>query len=258
MPRPAPGPRLWQLDALRGLALLNMLAYHALYDWVYVFGRPGGWYDITAPGCHVWQQYICWSFLLIAGFSVVFSRSVWRHGAVTLGCAAVLTVVTAVVMPSQAIWFGVLHLTGSALLLTALLRPALDRVPPAAGLAGSAAAFLLLNQLPNGFLGFEGLRLTRLPAALYAGNWFWLGLPDLSRFSSADYFPLLPWVFLFWCGYFLARCLGPGRLAARMGRAPAPLRPLCAVGRHTLLVYMLHQPVIYGALTLWFGLAGQG
>ena len=66
MPRPAPGPRLWQLDALRGLALLNMLAYHALYDWVYVFGRPGGWYDITAPGCHVWQQYICWSFLLIA------------------------------------------------------------------------------------------------------------------------------------------------------------------------------------------------
>ena len=136
MPRPAPGPRLWQLDALRGLALLNMLAYHALYDWVYVFGRPGGWYDITAPGCHVWQQYICWSFLLIAGFSVVFSRSVWRHGAVTLGCAAVLTVVTAVIMPSQAIWFGVLHLTGSALLLTALLRPALDRVPPAAGLAG--------------------------------------------------------------------------------------------------------------------------
>ena len=119
-------------------------------------------------------------------------------------------------------------------------------------------AFLLLNQLPNGFLGFEGLRLARLPAALYAGNWFWLGLPDLSRFSSADYFPLLPWVFLFWCGYFLARCLGPGRLAARMGRAPAPLRPLCAVGRHTLLVYMLHQPVIYGALALWFGLAGQG
>ena len=43
-----------------------------------------------------------------------------------------------------------------------------------------------------------------------------------------------------------------------MGRAPAPLRPLCAVGRHTLLVYMLHQPVIYGALALWFGLAGQG
>ena len=53
--------RLWQLDALRGLALLNMLAYHAMYDWVYVFGHAGSWYNIGAPGCHVWQQYICWS-----------------------------------------------------------------------------------------------------------------------------------------------------------------------------------------------------
>ena len=50
--------RLWQLDALRGLALLNMLAYHAMYDWVYVFGHAGSWYNIGAPGCHVWQQYI--------------------------------------------------------------------------------------------------------------------------------------------------------------------------------------------------------
>ena len=89
MPRPAPGPRLWQLDALRGLALLNMLAYHALYDWVYVFGRPGGWYDITAPGCHVWQQYICWSFLLLAGFSATLSRSVLRHGLIKIGRAHV-------------------------------------------------------------------------------------------------------------------------------------------------------------------------
>ena len=58
--------RLWQLDALRGLALLNMLAYHAMYDWVYVFGHAGSWYNIGAPGCHVWQQYICWSFILLS------------------------------------------------------------------------------------------------------------------------------------------------------------------------------------------------
>ena len=75
--------RLWQLDALRGLALLNMLVYHAMYDWVYIFGLPAPWYDITAPGCHVWQQYICWSFLLLAGFSATLSRSVLRHGLIT-------------------------------------------------------------------------------------------------------------------------------------------------------------------------------
>ena len=86
------GPRLWQLDALRGLALVNMVAYHALYDWVYVFGLPCAWYDISAPGCHIWQQYICWSFLLIAGFSFTLSRAPLKNGLLTLGCAAVRSI----------------------------------------------------------------------------------------------------------------------------------------------------------------------
>ena len=66
--------RLWQLDALRGLALLNMLAYHAMYDWVYVFAHASSWYDIWSPGCHLWQQYICWSFILLSGFSLPLAR----------------------------------------------------------------------------------------------------------------------------------------------------------------------------------------
>ena len=42
--RAAAGQRFWQIDALRGLALLNMLVYHAMYDWVYIFGHASGWY----------------------------------------------------------------------------------------------------------------------------------------------------------------------------------------------------------------------
>ena len=66
--------RMWLPDALRGLALLNMLAYHAMYDWVYVFAHASSWYDIWSPGCHVWQQYICWSFILLSGFSYPLAR----------------------------------------------------------------------------------------------------------------------------------------------------------------------------------------
>ena len=72
--RAAAGQRFWQIDALRGLALLNMLAYHAMYDWVYVFGHESSWYNIWAPGCHVWQQYICWSFILLSGFSFPLAK----------------------------------------------------------------------------------------------------------------------------------------------------------------------------------------
>lgn len=66
-------------------------------------------------------------------------------------------------------------------------------------------------------------------------------------FSSSDYFPLLPWVFLYWVGYFFARWFR-ARCTAQPSLPPKALRPLCAVGSRTLLIYMLHQPVIYGAL----------
>lgn len=242
--------RIWPVDALRGMALLHMLAYHTMYDWVYVFGNSSGWYNIWSPGCHVWQQYICWSFLLLSGYSFALARRPLKNGLLVAGCAALLTAVTVLFMPSEAIWFGVLHLNAAAVLLTCLLRPLLDRVPAGAGLALSALLFALTNQLPYGWLGFEGLHLAALPAGLYRANLFWLGLPDLTRFASADYFPVLPWVFLFWCGLYLRRLWQP-----RPGPAPAALRPLCALGAHTLLVYMLHQPVIYGALWAWHRLA---
>lgn len=70
--RAAAGQRFWQIDALRGLALLNMLVYHAMYDWVYIFGHASSWYDIWSTHCHVWQQYICWSFILLSGYTLPY------------------------------------------------------------------------------------------------------------------------------------------------------------------------------------------
>ena len=114
--RAAAGQRFWQIDALRGLALLNMLVYHAMYDWVYIFGHASGWYDIWSTHCHVWQQYICWSFILLSGYSFTLSRRPLKNGLLTAACAVVLTVATAVAMPEEVIWFGVLHLLGCAAL----------------------------------------------------------------------------------------------------------------------------------------------
>lgn len=121
--------RLWPLDALRGLAMINMVAYHAMFDWVYVFGQTSSWYDITAPGCHVWQQYICWSFLLLAGYSFTLSRRPLKNGLIVAGCAVLLTVVTVGFLPSESIWFGVLHLVGCAILLCCAARPLLEKFP---------------------------------------------------------------------------------------------------------------------------------
>ena len=65
--------RMWLPDALRGLALLNMLAYHAMYDWVYVFGHESSWYNIWAPGCHA--SSVCHRAQYAAGLHAASARN---------------------------------------------------------------------------------------------------------------------------------------------------------------------------------------
>ena len=228
-------------DTLRGLTLLSMIAYHGCWDMVYILGADWSWYQ--SSGAYLWQQSICWTFILLSGFSFSLGRRHWRRGRLVFGCGAVVTAVTLVVMPGQEIWFGVLTLLGSCMLLGALLERPLGRVPAGAGLVLSAALFVLTRSVNRGYLGFEGLRLAALPGELYRNMaTAYLGFP-FPGFRSTDYFSLVPWLFLFLTGYFLFRLTGKHLAAAPdLGRCA----PLEALGRRSLLVYMLHQPVLYG------------
>lgn len=228
-------------DTLRGLTLLSMIAYHGCWDMVYILGADWPWYQ--SSGAYLWQQSICWTFILLSGFSFSLGRRHWRRGWLVFGCGAVVTAVTLVVMPGQEIWFGVLTLLGSCMLLGALLERPLGRVPAGAGLVLSAALFVLTRSVNRGYLGFEGLRLAALPGELYRNMaTAYLGFP-FPGFRSTDYFSLVPWLFLFLTGYFLFRLTGQHLAAAPdLGRCA----PLEALGRRSLLVYMLHQPVLYG------------
>lgn len=228
-------------DTLRGLTLLSMIAYHGCWDMVYILGADWPWYQ--SSGAYLWQQSICWTFILLSGFSFSLGRRHWRRGWLVFGCGAVVTAVTLVVMPGKEIWFGVLTLLGSCMLLGALLERPLGRVPAGAGLVLSAALFVLTRSVNRGYLGFEGLRLAALPGELYRNMaTAYLGFP-FPGFRSTDYFSLVPWLFLFLTGYFLFRLTGKHLAAAPdLGRCA----PLEALGRRSLLVYMLHQPVLYG------------
>lgn len=230
------------LDTIRGFALLSMILYHASWDLVYMFGVDWPWYH--GFGAHVWQQSICWTFILLSGYCFSLGRHQFRRGLTVFLCGALITAVTWLLMPSNLVYCGVLTLLGASSLLLVPLRPLLERFPAEAGLAGSFALFLLLRDVNGGFLGFEGLRLAALPGGLYRDHLTaLLGFPPAGFFST-DYFSLLPWFFLFLTGYFLYRFRPEN---PREGRR-LPL--VTAMGRHSLLIYMLHQPVIYAALTL--------
>lgn len=234
------------IDSLRGLAVVNMVLYHFLFDVYILQGFDAGWRGIEAV--HLWQQGICWTFNLISGLSWNLSRHRWRGGLIINACGLLVTAVTVVVEPEEAIWFGVLNLLGCSLLLTTLLHPALERIPAAAGAAGSFLLFLLTRSLQQGVIALGGVTLCQVPDWLYQrGLMTVLGFPG-AGFYSSDYFPILPWWMLYLTGYFLGRLL--------LRRSPAWLERrvpgLDWLGRHSLVIYMLHQPV---ALALSYGVA---
>lgn len=231
--------RLPLLDTLRGLALVNMVLYHGLWDQVYLVRAPA-WY--SEDWAFLWQQSICWSFLLLSGFCWSLGRHPLRHGLTNLGCAALITAVTLVVLPEAPIWWGVLFLLGSGALLLLPLAPALERIPALAGLLSCGVLFALTRRCAHGWLGLGTARLT-LPSPLYASQLTAaLGFPP-PGFASSDYFPLIPWVFLYLCGFFLyrVRCERWSECAVMQRELPA----LSWLGRHSLAVYLLHQPVLY-------------
>lgn len=121
------------LDELRGLDLVSMMLYHGCWDLVNLFGIQADWY-YGLPG-HLWQQSICWVFILLSGFCVQLGHHTLRRGAQVFGAGALVTAVTLLFMPEDRVIFGVLTLLGSAMLLTGLLEKPLRRIPPAAGFA---------------------------------------------------------------------------------------------------------------------------
>ncbi|WP_343252488.1 heparan-alpha-glucosaminide N-acetyltransferase [Ligaoa zhengdingensis] len=241
--------RVWLVDELRGAFILLMVVYHTFYDLVYIF-------DVNIPAFR-WA-FTTWIQLLIAGLFVFlsgvasrFSRNNLKRGAQCFALGMLMTLVTAVVLPEQIVLFGVLHMLGVCMMLFPLMRPLLDRIPPWAGVIGCAALFFLTFNTQLGFWGMRGWEMA-LPSSWYGTSWlFWLGFPRRG-FWSSDYFPLLPWIFWFLGGAFAG-------VPIKARRAPAWFyRPHCrwlaALGRNTIYIYLLHQPVIYGALSLLFAL----
>ena len=202
----APAGRYALLDELRGLDLVSMMLYHACWDMMFLFGIWMDWYA-GMPG-RLWQQTICWVFILLSGFCAPFGRHMLRRGVTVFAAGALVTAVTLVFMPEGRIIFGVLTFLGTAMLLTGVLEPLLKKVMPAVGLAVSAVLFAVCYPVGSGWVGLGGWKLM-LPQSLYANYFtaFFGFYPDW--FYSADYFGLLPWLFLFWAGVLPAQGGGP-------------------------------------------------
>lgn len=231
------------LDGIRGITLISMILYHGIWDMVFLFGENWKWY-ISDVG-YVWQQSICWTFILLSGFCWSLGRRKLRRGITVLCAGTLITFVTMVVMPSEVVQFGVLTLLGSCMLLMIPLEYLLKKVPPEIGGICSFILFILFRGINDGYLGFEGIKLLQFPKEWYA-NLFttYLGFTEKSFYSS-DYFSLFPWVYLFITGYFVYRIIMSRNLTKILQKRAYGLE---WVGRHSLIIYLLHQPILYAVL----------
>lgn len=168
---------------------MNMVAYHAIWDLVYLYGVKWDWYQ--SEGAYVWQQGICWTFILVSGFCYPFGRRKIKRGLIILGLGFVISMVTWIATPQARVRFGVLTLIGSCMLLMVPLERYLKKAGAAAGILMSAALFFLTRNVNRGFLGFEKWNFLKLPGEWY-DNWIgtYLGFPERGFYSS-DYFSLI-------------------------------------------------------------------
>lgn len=195
--------RYEKLDGIRGMALLHMVAYHTIWDLVYLYELDWNWYK--EKGAYIWQQGICWTFIFLSGFCWSLGSRTCKRGIIVFLGGVIITLVTVAVMPQNRVVFGVLTLIGSCMLLMQIFDQWLRRLPAALGVMVSFLLFFLTRNINEGWFGFEQWDIIQLPTALYCNLFMtYLGFTQ-SDFYSTDYFSLFPWAFLFLAGYFSYR-----------------------------------------------------
>jgi len=222
--------RIAGLDALRGVAIIAMVLYHLCFDLRY-FGITHSDFEHDVRWLTA-RSLILGSFMLIAGISVVLARAGedanrrWLLHVAKIGAAAMLvTAASVAIFPQSFIWFGVLHAIAVSLLLARPLvrRPALAAVIGIAVLAvGATFHHPAFDNRALGWIGFM-----------------------TSKPITEDYVPLFPWTGVLLIGVALGNRLSRVHFEplAPLSRAPAWL---LRAGRHSLAIYLVHQPVLIG------------
>jgi len=231
-------PRLPIIDALRGLAVAQMIVYHFIYDLNYF-----GWVSLAMNRDHpwvLWRTLIVTQFLLLVGVSLVLRSAYkpgwgdfWRRWIEVAAAAALVSLGSWLVFGPRLIWFGILHFIAAGLIIGRLLLPLRAWCIPL-GLAVIAAGVTFRHEffgsMPTSVVGFA---------------------PSKPRME--DYVPLFPWLGVVLIGIGLASlwkerafALAP---ALRKVNA-APPRLLVLLGTWALTVYLVHQPLLMGALWL--------
>ena len=243
----APHQRVRLFDTLRGFAVVSMVLFHLYYDLVFIMGIiPTSMFFTLAVD--IWRATISWTFLVIAGIMCTFSRNNLKRSLVYGAAAAAIFLVTSLIDKSVEISFGIIYCMAVCTLVVFLLSQIGFEPRGYAWAAVFFIAFLMLLRFSQGTITFFGIEIARIPRAIYeSGQLSWLGLPG-ADFMSADYYPPIPYLFLYLAGWSLGLTWSAAGYTQRFWGFS--IGPLEFIGRHALPIYVLHQPILLGVSQL--------
>lgn len=232
--------RVYLLDVLRGIAVIAMIVHHG---YVLLNFTKGVTFSFFTSGLFEFlQMFFVSVFLLVSGICTNYSKNTVKRGLVIFGAAVIVTFVTAVLLPvigvtGLEIYFGILHMFGVAMLLYSSLKPILERCNGTVVLVVCVALFVIQNVVMHYVPFVESpFNFTMI-----------LGFPS-KNFFSADYYPLFPYFFMFVAGAMIGRPIKEGCFPSWFYTARC--KPFEFVGRHSLIIYLLHQPIIFALIML--------
>ncbi|MBQ9058494.1 MAG: DUF1624 domain-containing protein [Atopobiaceae bacterium] len=231
---------------MRGLLLILMVLYHLCYDLHFIAGQDLSFF--VPPFTLMWRLSVSAGFLFIAGMMCHLSRSNVRRAAKYGIVALFIWIITTLAAVDTPINFGIIYCMAASTLIYVLLKK-LNIVPKGWLWAlVFLVAYLALQGLSVRHVWAFGLNI-KLPDALYATEYLnWLGFMGES-FRSSDYYPILPHSFMFLAGAALMETIKEHpRIMEYLSNHSC--KPLEMIGHLSLLIYVIHQPLIMGVLML--------
>ena len=242
--------RYYLLDSIRGICILGMIAYHTLFDIVAFFGVPVT--ENLMIAVDVIRDFGASCFICLAGICMHFGKRPVKRLIMISVAALIVSIATFIAVPDMPVIFGILTFMALSSLIMLPLKKHLDRLPGGICATISFILFIVTFEVRNHYLGWYFVKLADLPEALYR-NYFTAGLGfPFYGFATSDYYPLLPWIFMFFFGFFLWKCMKKSKGLMRILELRIPF--LEKIGKISLYIYVLHQPIILGVLLLVFTL----